>query len=102
MRPSSCIISFFALVAAAGTVLPAHAAPSNVGPVADTRFGVAEGFRNPTVMADMNVGWERLILPWDQIQPDKAGDFSQLGQSIPKAQLQTELNRGTTIAGLFQ
>ena len=102
MRPSSFIISLFALATAAGTVVPAYAAPSNVGPVADTRFGVAEGFRNPTVMADINVGWERVVLPWDQIQPDKAGDFSHLGQSLPKSQLQTEISRGTAIAGLFQ
>ncbi len=102
MRPYRFLISLFALATIAGSVVPAFAAPSNVGPTADTRFGVAEGFRNPGVMADMNVGWERLILPWDQIQPDKAGDFSHLGQSLPKAQLQIELDRGTTIAGLFQ
>ncbi len=102
MRPYRFLISLFALATIAGSVVPAFATPSNVGPTADTRFGVAEGFRNPGVMADMNVGWERLILPWDQIQPDKAGDFSHLGQSLPKAQLQIELDRGTTIAGLFQ
>src|SRR6202023_1968998 len=102
MRPSNFMVSLFALAIVAGSVVPAYAAPSNVGPVADTRFGVAEGFRNPTVMADINVGWERVVLPWDQIQPDKAGDFSHLGQSLPKSQLQTEINRGTAIAGLFQ
>src|SRR4030088_706990 len=103
MRPSSrFMVSLFALAIAAGSVVPAYAAPSNVGPVADTRFGVAEGFRNPGAMADINVGWERLVLPWDQIQPDKAGDFSHLGLSLTRPQLQSELNRGTTIAGLFQ
>jgi hypothetical protein len=102
MRTLRCMISLFALATVAGTVMPAYAAPSNVGPVADTRFGVAEGFRNPGVMTDMNVGWERLILPWDQIQPDTAGDWSHLGQSLTRSQLQIELNRGTAIAGLFQ
>ncbi|MDQ6669614.1 MAG: hypothetical protein M3069_02430, partial [Chloroflexota bacterium] len=102
MRPIKYLISVFAAATVAASVGPASAAPANVGPVADTRFGVAEGFRNPGVMADMNVGWERLILPWDQIQPDNAGDFSHLGESLPKTQIQTELNRGTTVAGLFQ
>src|SRR6202048_5329228 len=102
MLPFRLLVSLFALATIATSVAPAFAAPSNVGPVADTRFGVAEGFRNPGVMADMNVGWERLILPWDQIQPDKAGDFSHLGQSLPRSQLQAEINRGTSIAGLFQ
>jgi hypothetical protein len=86
----------------AGAVVPAYAAPAAVGPVADTRFGIAEGFRNPSVMADIGAGWERLVLPWDQIQPDKPGDFSKLGQTLTRGQLQIELNRGTKVAGLFQ
>jgi hypothetical protein len=53
-------------------------------------------------MADIGAGWERLILPWDQIQPDKAGDFSHLGQTLSKTQLQNELSRGTKVAGLFR
>jgi hypothetical protein len=102
MRTSRFLIALFAMATLAGTSLPAFAAPANVGPVADTRFGVAEGFRNPGVMADIGAGWERLILPWDQIQPDKPGDFSKLGQTLTRGQIQTELNRGTKVAGLFQ
>jgi len=83
---------------AAPTAAPALAAP----PVADTRFGIAEGFRNPAAMADIGAAWERLILPWDQIQPNGAGDFSKLGQTLTRAQIQGELNRGTHVAGLFQ
>jgi hypothetical protein len=90
------------LAALAGAGLPAHAAEPAAAPVADTRFGIAEGFRNPAVMADIGVGWERLILPWDQIQPDRGGDFSHLGQTLTRQQLQAELSRGTHVAGLFQ
>jgi hypothetical protein len=102
MRTRTLVISLFALATVAGAVVPAHAAPSNAGPIADTRFGIAEGFRNPGVMAEIGAGWERLILPWDQIQPDKPGDFSHLGQTLTRNQLQPELNRGTKVAGLFQ
>src|SRR5437764_6787056 len=102
MRPLRLSIALFALAIVASAALPAYAAPASVGPVADTRFGIAEGFRNPAVMADLNAGWERLLLPWDQIQPDKPSDFSRLGQTLTRAQLQTELDRGTRIAGLFQ
>jgi hypothetical protein len=102
MRTPRFLISLFALATVAGTVVPAYAAPVNAPPVADTRFGIAEGFRNAGVMADIGAGWERLILPWDQIQPDRAGDFSHLGQTLSRNQLQPELNRGTKIAGLFQ
>ena len=104
MRTAATTIStcLFTLATAFAAVLPASAAPVAAGPVADTRFGVAEGFRNPGVMADIGAGWERLILPWDQIEPDKAGDFGKLGQTLTRAQLQTELDRGTRVAGLFQ
>src|SRR2546428_12369005 len=102
MRAPKLSSSLFAAAMITVAALPAYAAPSNVGPIADTRFGVAEGFRNPSVMADIGAGWERLILPWDQIQPDKPGDFGKLGQTLTKNQIQTELNRGTKVAGLLQ
>src|SRR5437588_8134278 len=98
-RFSSCL---FVIATVAVAALPAHAEPAIVSPVADARFGVAEGFRNPSVMADIGAGWERLILPWDQIQPDKAGDFSHLGQTLTGAQIQGERARGTRSAGLVQ
>src|SRR5438309_2424603 len=97
MRAAKFVSSLFTLAIVAAAVMPAYA-----DTVADTRFGVAEGFRNPSVMADIGAGWERLILPWNQIQPDKPGDFSHLGQTLTKAQIQTELSRGTKVAGLLQ
>src|SRR4029077_11999870 len=94
--------SLFAAVAVVAAAVPASAAGTSPAPVADARFGIAEGFRNPNVMSDIGAGWERLILPWDQIQPGAAGDFSHLGQTLTKAQIQSELSRGTKVAGLFQ
>src|SRR5262245_29620723 len=78
------------------------APPAAAAPALDQRIGIAEGFRNPGVMSDIQAGWERLILPWDQIQPDNAGDFSHLGITISDAQLQTELDRGEHVVGLFE
>src|SRR5918911_2114306 len=101
MRTANLLSTLFSLAVVVGAVVPAHAAPSNAA-AADSRFGVAEGYRNPGVMADLGAGWERLILPWDQIQPDGPADFSHLGQSLPRNQIQAELNRGTNVAGLFQ
>src|SRR6266542_1428629 len=102
MRCPKLSLVIMAVAVLASTVVPAYAAPENAGPVADTRFGVAEGFRNPGVMADIGAGWERLILPWDQIQPDRPGDWSKLGQTLTRQQIQKELDRGTHVAGLFQ
>ncbi len=86
-----------AAVMAASTVAPGRAAPP-----LDTRFGVAEGFRNPGVMSDLNAGWERLILPWDQVQPNGPDDFSHLGITISYGQLQSELDRGIHVVGLLE
>jgi hypothetical protein len=75
---------------------------SRAAPDLDTRLGVAEGWRNPTAMADVQAGWERIILPWDQIQPNGPGDFSNLGRTIAADQVQNQLNRGEHLVGLLQ
>src|SRR6266536_3481949 len=77
-------------------------APGTAAQPLDTRFGIAEGFRNAPVMAEMNAGWERLIVPWDQIQPDGPDDFGRLGITISDGQLQGELDRGVHIVGLLE
>ena len=84
-------------------LLAALMSPSaSAAPFLDPRLGVAEGFRNPGAMSDIQAGWERLILPWDEVQPDSPGDFSHLGITISDSQLQSEINRGEHIVGLFE
>ncbi len=68
----------------------------------DPRFGIAEGFRNPALMADIGTGWERMVVSWADIQPDGPDDFSWLGRTIPPRALAMELNRGVKLAGLLQ
>jgi hypothetical protein len=68
----------------------------------DPRFGIAEGFRDTTVMADIGAGWERVVLSWADIQPNGPGDFSWLGRTLPPKALAGELNRGVRMAGLLQ
>jgi hypothetical protein len=68
----------------------------------DPRFGVAEGFRNPTVMADIGAGWERVVLSWADIQPDGPDDFSWLGRTLPPEAVSGEVRRGVRLAGLLQ
>jgi hypothetical protein len=68
----------------------------------DPRFGIAEGFRDPTVMGDIGAGWERVVLSWADIQPDGPDDFSWLGRTLPPGSLAGELNRGVRLAGLLQ
>jgi hypothetical protein len=68
----------------------------------DPRFGVAEGFRNAPVMADVGAGWERVVLSWADIQPNGPDDFSWLGRTLPPRVVAGELNRGVKLAGLLQ
>ena len=49
--------------------IPAHADPAAAPSPPDSRFGVAQGYEHPEVMSDLNAGWERLVIPWNQIQP---------------------------------
>jgi len=66
-----------------------------------TRFGIAEGFRNAAAMDDTKADWERIVVAWQDVQPDGPNDF-RLGQTIGNAQIQGELNRGVKLAGLMQ
>jgi hypothetical protein len=84
------------------SVVALLAQPVAAAPAPDSRIGIAEGFRNPSAMTDIGAGWERIILAWDQIQPDSAGDFSHLGITISDAQLQAEINRGDRVVGLLE
>jgi len=68
----------------------------------DPRFGIAEGFRNPAVMAELRAGWDRVVLSWADIQPDGPDDFSWLGRTVPPLELGAELRTGVTVAGLLQ
>jgi hypothetical protein len=76
--------------------------PTPAGASLDPRFGIAEGFRNAQMMADIGAGWERVVLSWADIQPDGPDDFSWLGRTLPPQALAGELRRGVRMAGLLQ
>jgi hypothetical protein len=95
IRRLAPLVMLLALVSS--SVSPASAAGN-----LDPRLGVAEGFRNVAAMNDIQAGWERLILPWDQVQPSGPGDFSNLGVTISNDQLKSELDRGVHVVGLMQ
>jgi hypothetical protein len=92
----------FSCLALALALLLLSTSSAGAAPFLDPRLGVAEGFRNPGAMTDIQAGWERLILPWDQIQPDGPGDFSHLGITISDSELESEIGRGVHVVGLFE
>jgi hypothetical protein len=82
--------------------LPPPPSPVTQRPQLDTRFGVAEGFDDPGLMAELHAGWERVVIPWDQVQPQGAEDFSHLGMTLPADRLRAEVNRGIHVTGVLQ
>lgn len=76
--------------------------PGFTRPTVDTRFGVAQGFQEPGLMAELHAGWERVVLPWDQIQPDRADDFTHLGATLPADRLRADVSRGIHVTGVLQ
>jgi hypothetical protein len=81
-------------------------APAPNGPAAatplDSRFGVAEGFRDAGMMSSVRGGWERIVIPWDAVQPRGPRDFSGLGMTMPADRLQAELQRGVKVSAVLQ
>lgn len=63
-------------VGAQGGVPPA---PQPLPPVAnaDPWFGVVQAIAAPQAALNAGVKWQRLIFPWDQIQPNGPNDFGQ-------------------------
>src|SRR3954469_24502778 len=72
-------------VGAQGGVPPAGAqggtppALQPLPPVAngDSWFGAVQAIFAPQAALNAGVKWQRLIFPWDQIQPNNAGEFGQ-------------------------
>ena len=92
----------FVLVLLSGFGLPGGATLPPSGRAVDPRFGIAEGFRRPTVMADLGAGWERVVLSWADIQPHGPNDFAWLGRTAPATGLLSEARAGVKLVGLLQ
>jgi hypothetical protein len=80
---------------------PASLAPF-IAPLRDSRFGVAEGFKDSALMAELHAGWERVVVPWDQVQPTGPGDFSHLGTTLSADRVRSEVSRGIRLAAVLQ
>jgi hypothetical protein len=74
--------------------------PQPLPPVAssDSWFGAVQAIRAPQAALNAGVKWQRLIFPWDQIQPNNAGEFGQGYFSDPDIDAQRAL--GFDIVGV--
>jgi hypothetical protein len=61
-------------VAASQTAPP----PDEPMPPVDGRFGLVESFWGPDEAAELNVGWDRILFYWNEIQPTGPDDWNTL------------------------
>lgn len=76
----------------------AHAQDSQ--PTPDPRFGAIESFWAPTEAAELNVGWERILFYWSEIQPTDADDWNTL--HVLEEWLNEAKAQNRTIVGLLK
>jgi hypothetical protein len=64
----------------------------------DTRFGAVQAIFAPELSQRAGVRWQRLIFPWNEIQPNGPNDFEQGWFS--DEQINREIARGVEIVGI--
>ncbi|MEW5986961.1 MAG: hypothetical protein AB1791_10040 [Chloroflexota bacterium] len=66
----------------------------------DPRFGAIESFWAANEAAELNVGWERILFYWNEIQPGGPGDWNTL--HVLEEWLTGATANGRTILGLLK
>jgi hypothetical protein len=90
------------------TRVPASPTPTRVPPTpvpslppvanSDARFGAVQAIFAPQAAAAAGVKWERLIFPWNEIQPNGPSDFEQ--GWFTDEQINAEIARGIQVVGI--
>ncbi len=65
----------------------------------DPRFGIVESFVNPAAASEAGVGYTRVILRWDVIQPAGPADWKPA--NVPDPIVEGELAAGREVVGLL-
>lgn len=82
----------FALLASQLNAL-AQAAP-------DPRFGAVEAFRDPNSARDLNLGWERILFYWSELQPNGPDDWNIY--HVEDGWISTATANGRQVIGLLE
>jgi hypothetical protein len=80
--------------AAAGQAEPA------VPAARDIHFGIAASSLNVPATLQLQAGWDRVVLPWQELQPNGPNDWN--AAYFPDALLQQEQQAGVEVVGLIQ
>lgn len=87
-------------VALALTMTPSATPAPPQTPVVDTRFGVVEAFWEPEEAADLQVGWDRILFLWHEIQPNGPDDWNTL--HVLREWLVDAEENGRSVVGLLK
>ena len=90
-----------AAILAAG-LLPLAASRSTVSAQSspDPRFGAVEAFRDPDSARDLNLGWERILFYWSELQPTGPDDWNIF--HVEDGWISTAAAQGRQVIGLLE
>ena len=87
------ILALFALPFASHSVLLAQSSP-------DPRFGAVEAFYDPQAASDLNLGWERIIFDWSQLQGSGPNDWNSF--QVQDGWITEAAQHGRQVVGLME
>ena len=97
LRSAFCIV--FAFWVSAGVCAAQGDSPPPPVSRPDPRFGIVETFVNPAAATEAGVGFTRIILRWDVIQPAGPADWKPA--NVPDPFIERELADGRQVVGLL-
>jgi hypothetical protein len=75
-----------------------HAASAQSSP--DWRFGAVEAFRSPNDARELNLGWERILFYWSELQPNGPDDWNIF--HVEDGWISTAAAQGRQVIGLLE
>jgi len=66
----------------------------------DPRFGAVEAFRDPNSARDLNLGWERILFYWSELQPNGPDDWNIY--HVEDGWISMALANGRQVIGLLE
>jgi hypothetical protein len=67
----------------------------------DPRFGAVEAFHNPDAAADLNLGWERILFYWSELQRNGPDDEWNI-YHVPDGWLDNARKAGRQVVGVIE
>ncbi len=81
-------------------LLPLASAPLHAQSSPDPRFGAVEAFRSPNDARELNLGWERILFYWSELQPNGPDDWNIF--HVEDGWISTALANGRQVIGLLE